>query len=107
MRTRLKKQHFSKLLKVQFAIPVFWTFQTNIILSKTFDWSSLAVLIKNMTVKLVGIYPTVYTVGTIQLGMIHHISVLVVMDKDQGLDEGKQTKTKGSFSREGTRDGEY
>ena len=39
--------------------------------------------------------------------MIHHISVLVVMDEDQGLDEGKQTKTKESFSREGTRDGEY
>ena len=33
--------------------------------------------------------------------MIHHISVLVVMDEDQGLDEGKQTKTKESFSREG------
>ena len=29
--------------------------------------------------------------------MIHHISVLVVMDEDQGLDEGKQTKTKESF----------
>ena len=39
--------------------------------------------------------------------MIHHISVLVVMDVDQGLDEGKQTKAKESFSREGTRDGEY
>ena len=39
--------------------------------------------------------------------MIHHISVLVVMDEDQGLDEGKQTKTKESFSREETRDGEY
>ena len=26
------------------------------------------------------------------------------MDEDQGLDEGKQTKTKESFSREGTRD---